>query len=203
MRLTPQREAARKSVHLLFAAVPLSLAEGVSRVPVVATLSAMLACAITLEVARTRSSAVARAFTRTVGPLLRDRERAAQHVRWSGATWLIAVSLAAVSALSRPDAIAVTWAVTVGDASAALVGVALGGRLFPRPPHKSLEGSIACFVATFAGAYGLADLSVTLALAVSAAATLAEWPRSVIDDNLRIATATAALLTIASLFRVT
>jgi dolichol kinase len=199
MALTPQREMARKSVHLLFAAVPLSLAHGVPRAPVIATLGVMLALAISLEIARIRSSAVARAFTLTVGPLLRDRERATHRVRWTGATWLILVTLVAVSALARPNAIAVTWAVTVGDASAALIGVTLGGRLVPRPSHKSFEGSIACFAATFAGAYGLAGLRVTLALAVSAAATLAEWPRSAIDDNLRIASATAAVLAIASL----
>jgi dolichol kinase len=200
MTLVPRREMARKALHLLFAAVPLSLADGVARAAVIAALSAMLTLAIALELARVRSSTVARAFTRTVGPLLRERERATRRMHWTGATWLIVVSLAAVWALPRPDAIAVTWAVTVGDASAALIGVTLGGRLFPRPSHKSFEGSAACFVATFAGAYGLAGLSVTLALAVSAAATLAEWPRSAIDDNVRIGTATAALLTIASLF---
>jgi dolichol kinase len=200
MTLTPLRELARKSAHLLFAAVPLSLAAGAPRAPVIATLSAMLTLAIVLEVARIRSPTVALAFMRTVGPLLRDRERATQGVRWTGATWLIVVSLAVVWALPRPAAIAVSWAVAVGDASAALTGVSVGGRLFRRPSHKSFEGSIACFSATFAGAYGLAGLRVPLALAVSAAATLAEWPRSAVDDNLRIATATAALLTVASLF---
>lgn len=200
MSLSPRREASRKALHLLFAAVPLSLAGGVPRAPVIAVLAALFAFAVALEVARVRSTPVARMFTRAVGPLLRDRERDAHGMRWTGATWLIAASLAAVWLLPRPDAIAVTWAVTVGDATAALIGVTLGGRLAPRLSTKSFEGSTACFVATFAGVYGLAGLSVSLALAVSAAATVAEWWRSTIDDNVRVAAATAAVLVIASRF---
>jgi dolichol kinase len=200
MMLAARRETTRKALHLLFAAVPIALAAGAARTLVIATLSTLLALAIAVEVARARSPAVARAFTRTVGPLLRDREQGAQRMQWTGATWLIAVSLAAVALLPRADAIAVTWAVTVGDASAALIGVTLGGRLLPRRSGKSFEGAAACFLATFAGAYGVAALSVSLALAVAAAATLAEWPRSAIDDNVRVAAATAAVLIIASLF---
>jgi len=190
-------EIVRKALHLVFAAVPLALASGVSRAPMLAVLSAMLVLAVALELARARAPAVAHAFTRTVGSLLRDRERDVHRMRWTGATWLIIVSTAAVWLLPRPDAIAVTWAVTVGDASAALIGVTLGGLVLPRHASKSVEGSTACFVATFAGAYGLAGLSISLALAVSVAATLAEWPRSPIDDNVRIAAATAAVLIIA------
>jgi dolichol kinase len=200
MTLVPRREMARKALHLLFAAVPISLAVGVARAPIIGALAIMLMIAIALEVARARSPVVAQAFSRTVGPLLRDRERDGHRMQWTGATWLIVVSVAAVWLLPRPDAIAVTWAVTVGDASAALIGVILGGRLLPRPSHKSFEGSTACFAATFAGAYGLAGLSVPLALVVGAAATAAEWPRSTIDDNARIGAATAAVLIIASLF---
>jgi dolichol kinase len=198
MVLTRRRELSRKALHLLFAAVPLSLAGGVARAPMIAVLAVLLALAVALEVSRVRSPAVARAFTRTVGPLLRERERDTQRMYWTGATWLIGVSLAAVALLPRADAIAVTWAVTVGDASAALVGTALGGRLVPRRSGKSFEGSTACFLTTFAGAYGLAGLGVSLALAVSVAATLAEWPRSAIDDNVRVGAATAAVLIIAS-----
>ena len=194
------REVARKALHLLFAAVPLSLAGGIARGPVIAALAVLLAVAVALEVARARSPAVARVFTRTVGALLREHEGPAQNMRWTGATWLIGVSLVAVGLLPRADAVAVTWAVTVGDASAALVGMTLGGRLVPRRSDKSVEGSMACFVATLAGAYGLAGLSLSLALLVSAAATLAEWPRSVIDDNVRVGAATAAVLVLASMF---
>jgi dolichol kinase len=102
--------------------------------------------------------------------------------------------------LPVPGAIAVTWAAAVGDASAALVGIPLGGRLIPNGGHgKSVEGSAACFLVTLFGAYQLAGLSVRLALILAAAATVAEWPRSVIDDNVRVGAATTAVLIIAGM----
>ncbi len=190
------RELTRKALHLIFAAVPLSLTAGVPRLVVLALLSGMLAVAVAIEITRARVAAVAVVFTRTVGPLLRQEE----NDRWTGATWLILVCLAAVWVLPVPGAIAVTWAAAVGDASAALVGIPLGGRLIPTSRHgKSVEGSAACFLVTFFGAYQLAGLSVRLALILAAAATVAEWPRSVVDDNVRVGAATTAVFLIAKM----
>ncbi|HZS61829.1 MAG TPA: hypothetical protein VFA43_21340 [Gemmatimonadaceae bacterium] len=193
------RELARKALHLVFAAVPLSLTAGVPRLVVLALLSGMLAVAVAIEITRARIAAVGAAFTRTVGPLLRREE----NDRWTGATWLILVCLAAVWVLPVPGAIAVTWAAAAGDASAALVGMPLGGRLIPTSNFgksgKSVEGSAACFLVTFFGAYQLAGLSLRLALILAAAATVAEWPRSVIDDNVRVGAATTALFLIAQM----
>ncbi len=200
------RELARKLLHLAFAAVPIALASGFPAARAAQALAAMLVLAIALEIARRRAAVVDTLFTRSVGPLLRESER---RDHWTGATWLLAALGAAVWLLPVQDAIAVTWAASVGDASAALIGIVLGGRLLPRPASgplargpslsgKSFEGSAACFVATFAGAYGLAALSAPLALAVAAAGTAAEWPRSAIDDNVRVVAATAAVLILAS-----
>jgi dolichol kinase len=194
-----RREVVRKALHLLFVVIPLSLVAGVPRMVVVTALAVLLGVAVVIEVARARSARVAAVFGRTVGVLLRGHERGDHGMRMTGATALVAASLAAVWLLPVRDAIAVTWAVVVGDASAALVGMAIGGRLVPRYSSKSVEGGAACFLATFGGAYGLAGLSVTLALAVAAAATVAEWQRSRIDDNLRIAAATAAVLIVTSM----
>jgi dolichol kinase len=200
--MTFARELTRKALHVVFAGVPVALAAGAPSDIVLAILGGMLAVAVVLEVARRRSAAVATTFTRMVGPLLREEESD----RWTGATWLILVCLAAVWMLPRADAIAVTWAAAVGDASAALVGIPLGGRLV-RLGHgnygnygnhgkhgKSIEGSAACFLVTLAGAYGLAGLSARVALLVAAAATAAEWPRSAVDDNVRVGAATTAVL---------
>jgi dolichol kinase len=192
--MTFAREVTRKALHLVFAAVPVALAAGAPRDTVLAILGGMLAVAVVLEVARRRSAAVATTFTRMVGPLLREEESD----RWTGATWLILVCLAAVWLLPRADAIAVTWAAAVGDASAALVGIPVGGRLVRLGPNagrgKSIEGSAACFLVTLAGAYALAGLSARVALLVAAAATAAEWPQSPVDDNVRVGAATTAVL---------
>jgi dolichol kinase len=194
--MTFGRELARKALHLVFAAVPIALAAGVSQPALAWTLGALFLIALTVELSRARVPAVADRFTRVFGSLLRPRERG----RWTGATWLIAVCLGALWALPRPDAIAVTWAAAVGDASAALVGIPLGGRLIPNTGRgKSIEGSAACFLVTFAGAYGLAGLGLRLALLVAAAATAAEWPNWGVDDNVRVGAATTALLVIATM----
>jgi dolichol kinase len=194
--MTFTRELTRKALHLTFAAVPLSLTAGVPRAVVLALLGGMLAVAVGVEIARRRSARFAATFARAFGPLLREEEAR----RWTGATWLILVCLAAVWVLPVPGAIAVTWAAAVGDASAALVGIPLGGRLIPNGGRgKSVEGSAACFLVTLVGAYPLAGLSLRLSLVVAAAATAAEWPRSPVDDNVRVGAATAAVLIIAGI----
>jgi dolichol kinase len=192
------REVSRKALHLSFASVPLALAAGARRGPVIAVLGGMFGVAVGLELARVYSPAVGRLFARTVGPLLRAHEQSGHHVSWTGATWLIGVCLAAVWLLPRDQAIAVTWAVTVGDACAALFGVWLGGRTVARGASgKSFEGAAACAVVTAVGAYALAGMSLGLALAVGAAASVTEWQRSNIDDNLRIGAATAVVVMVA------
>ncbi len=195
--MTFGRELTRKALHLSFGVVPVALAAGIPTSWLLAVLGAMLVLAVAIEVTRARFSGVAGAFARAVGPLLREQE----DKKWTGATWLIAVCAGAVWVLPRPDAIAVTWAAAVGDASAALVGIPLGGRLIPNSGRgKSVEGSAACFLVTFIGAYGLAGLDARVALLVAAAATAAEWPRSTVDDNVRVGAATTAVLILASNF---
>jgi dolichol kinase len=194
--MTFARELTRKALHLMFAAVPIALTAGVQPSYVLAILMVMLLVAVALEMTRGRVAAVGTMFTRAVGPLLREKENG----QWTGATWLILVCLVAVWVLPMRGAIAVTWAAAVGDASAALVGIPLGGRLIPNVGRgKSVEGSAACFLVTFVGAYELAGLSLRLALVLAAAATAAEWPRSAIDDNVRVGAAATAVLIIAGI----
>ena len=175
------REAARKSIHIQSALVPVAYALGVPRLVVVSLLGVMLAVAVVVEVARVQSPRVRGHFTRTFDPVLRAHE----HVRVSGATWLIVAFLAAAVLLPKPVAIAAMWAVSVGDAAAALVGRWLG-RIQVFGSLKTLEGSTACAVATFIGARWLAELSWGACVAAAIAAAIAEWPGEPLDDNVRI-----------------
>jgi arabinofuranan 3-O-arabinosyltransferase len=104
--------------------------------------------------------------------------------------------LAAVLALPRDVAVAAMWGVSVGDAAAAVVGHTLG-RVRLAHASKSLEGSVACFVATLAGSVLVARLTPAEAVLASAAATLAEWPRRPLDDNIRIVAAVGGALLLA------
>lgn len=176
-----RRELARKAIHLSSTAVPIALAVGVAHRVAVLVLAGLALIAVTVEVARATSSAIALRFDALFRPLLRLHE--SRHI--TGATWLLASMFAAVLLLPRDIAIAATWAAAVGDAAAALVGIRFGRRRSPRD-GKSLEGSIACLLATLLGALLLARLGIVSALLVSVAASAAErlsWPR---DDNVRI-----------------
>lgn len=187
--LTLPRELARKAIHLTSAAVPAAYAAGLPRHYLTYLLATGAALAVMIEGARLRVPRVRRLFDRAVGPLLRRHE----HVRISGATWLVVALLIAALVLPRDLAIATMWAAAVGDPVAAIVGRSVG-RLRPRPEAKSLEGALACLAMTAAGAWLLAGLPIAWALGAGAAAALAEWPREPFDDNLRITVAVGGFL---------
>lgn len=187
-----RRELARKAIHLSSTAVPIALAVGVERRVALLVLGGLAVIAIAVEVARAMSSAIALRFDKIFRPLLRLHE--ARHI--TGATWLLASMFAAVLLLPRDIAIAATWAAAVGDAVAALVGIRFGRRRSPRD-GKSMEGSVACLLATLFGALLLARLGIASALLASVAASAAErlpWPR---DDNIRIIAAVGVTAMIA------
>lgn len=176
-----RRELARKAIHLSSTAVPIALALGIERHVALIVLGGLALIAVAVEVVRATSSAIAVRFDTIFRPLLRPHE--SRHI--TGATWLLGSMFAAVLLLPREVAIAATWAAAVGDAAAALIGIRFGRRRSPRD-GKSLEGSVACLVATLLGALLLARLGIASALLASVAAAIAErlsWPR---DDNIRI-----------------
>lgn len=180
--LSLRREVARKGLHLLSAAVPISYAAGLSRLVVIAALGVALIVAIAVEIARLRSERARMVFQSRLGVLLREHERYSS----SGATWLIIALLIAAAAFPRDIAIAAMGAVALGDAAAAVVGRALAGS---SAGGKSFGGSAACFAASALSARGIAGFRWPEALIVGVLAALAERPRWPMDDNLRIALA--------------
>lgn len=184
--LTARHEFARKALHLLWAAVPLVYAGGVQRGLLIVLLGASVLIALVVEFGRMRVPIIGNAFMRVTRPLLRAHE----HHQWSGATWLLISFLLLVLIFPPSIAIAGMWAVSVGDASAALIGRAVGRRRFPGS-SKTLIGSTACAVTTFAGLLLVADLSTVESVIGGLIAAGAEWPIGLGDDNIRIGIAVA------------
>ena len=181
------RELARKGIHLCSVAVPVVLAAGVAQHLVAAGLAVLLVIAIGAELARNEWPRARAAFDALFGSLLRTRERAAT----TGATWLIAAMFAATVVLPRDAAIVATWAVSVGDAAAALIGMPFGRHRIGAT-GKSIEGSAACAIATMLGAHLVARLPIGISIVLGIVAAIAEhlpWPP---EDNARIVTLVGA-----------
>ena len=178
--LSLRHELKRKALHLLFAAVPIGYAAGLSRTVVIWLLSAALAVAVVVEIARARSTWGRHVFDSRLGSLLREHERSAL----SGATWLIIALLVAAVAFPRDVAVATMCAVSFGDATAAIVGRTLS-RSRSRQ-GKSFVGSVGCFVATAIAARTIAGVASHEALIAGVLASLGERPQRPLDDNLRI-----------------
>lgn len=191
MALSLRRELARKALHLTSVVVPVAYAAGLPRRTLIGALALLALIALVVELVRARHAALQAHFHGVLGPLLREHELA----RWSGATWLVLALLGLVLWTPRDVAIAGMWAVSVGDAAAALAGRAFAA-LRPRPARersgrKTGVGSAACFLVTLGGALTLAHLAPGEGLVAAASATAAEWPAHRVDDNVRIALAVA------------
>lgn len=182
------RELPRKTLHLTTASIPVALWLGVDQRLVAMLLVALFGVACAVEFARRRSTAFSTRFEATVGVMLRPHE-VTNGI--TGATWLLAAF--ALTCLAAPTnvAIAATWAGAVGDGSAAVVGSAW--RRWRGGSGKTLIGSLACAVATAAGALWLAGVAPLYAGVLGLTAAAAERPQIALDDNVRVTAAVAVM----------
>lgn len=175
-------ELARKTLHLSTAALPIGIGLGLlsmSRARML--LGAAVLAALAVEGARRAAPAVQRRFVTLVGGMLRAHER----TTLTGATWLALAMLGAALLLPAPAAVVAMWAAAMGDGLASITG-----RLAARDGgRKTWTGSAACLVVSAAGAWWLISASVASAIAIGTAAAIAERPRAIVDDNLRVAAA--------------
>lgn len=185
--LSLRAELARKGIHLASAIVPLAWAFGWWEAATVrGLLSAALAVALAVEGLRRRVPAISRIFLRTVGPLLRG----AEHRGLSGATTLALAMTFVAILVPAPAAIIALWAAAVGDASAAIVGRSLQAAR-GTSGGKTVIGSLTLAATTAAGALWLGGALPWMAILLGLVAAAAERSHGPLDDNLRVATATA------------
>lgn len=189
-------ETLRKSIHLSSMVIPLSYRYllGFNRRLGFALLLGALVISLVIEFHRFWQRSFRKTFHRVFGMILRKHEMR----DFTGATYLLFSSMLCVAFMNPYIASAAIAFLSLGDTFAALVGINLGRRKFISG-NKSLEGSIACFVACFI--FGLLWLqNPLLALGGALAATLAELSRIPLDDNILVPLGSGLVMTLMTVF---
>ncbi len=115
-----------------------------------------------------------------LSPLIRRREMAGD---FTGATYILLSACVTIALYAKPIAVAALVFIVVGDVFAALVGRSIGRHRFGR---KSIEGSLACLLATAAATVFLPDLPWSVRLFGAAVATAVEALPLGVDDNVSV-----------------
>jgi dolichol kinase len=155
---------------------------------------------IAFEIARFKSDRFAKIFHVIFGFALRKHESK----RITGATYVL-VSFALCILLFPP--LIAFWAMaflSIGDTFAAIIGISFGKIKFPRS-SRTLEGSLACLITTFAFAKltipASADRNYLLIIILgSITATIAEVLNIRFDDNITIPIFSGIVMTLAYFF---
>ena len=174
-----RREAPRKAIHLTSIAIPL----GILHLPLETarrTLAILAVALLVADVAKIHQPRLRSLFIAFFGPLIRRHE----HTGITSSTYMIVSALLATYLFSPPEAAGALVFLILGDTMAAIVGMAWG-----RTPlfGKTLEGSLAGFVAGAVGAAALVPALPLHAVALGAlTASLVEVLPIPVDDNFRI-----------------
>jgi len=174
-------EFQRKAIHLSFLALPLAYLYGWPKPVIRDLLLGMVVVAFGIELLRLNEPRVRMFFRQFFGNLIRRHEKRAL----LGSTYMLIAALISVELFSKPVCVAALGCLILGDAAASLVGKTWG-RTHPFGSKKSLEGSLACLVVSFAFVFGVVHLPWPIALAGAAAGTLFELLPLPLDDNFAI-----------------
>ncbi len=193
VKTPPANEVGRKLLHFAALALPaLMLVTGKDSLWVLVPLAAV---GVGCDVLRGRSTRFAEIIHRTLGPLMRESEfpSVPGQVIINGGTW-VCCAMAGLALLCPIHIAAAAMAIHMAsDATAAVVGHALGRHRWPGTP-RTVEGSLT-YLAT-----GLLVMAVwpavpfwqgTIGVVV---ATAAEIPERPLNDNLRVPAAAALAL---------
>lgn len=183
-------EFRRKALHLLGVVVPIGyycVPEQLGR----NILLALTIAAVVVDVVRLNEPRIRTFFYYFFGKLVRDHER---H-NLLGSTYVLLAALLCAYAFDRAIAIVSMAFLSVGDGLAAIVGRSFGRiRVF----GKTLEGSMACFVACVLVSllYPGDPFTWRMILGGALVATLFELLPIPLDDNLRISLSAGFAMTL-------
>lgn len=145
-----------------------------------------------IDISRLRDWAFWRNFASKVfGKVIRKHEKDGD---FTGATYILLTSAAAIALFAKPIAIAALSFIIVGDSFAAVIGRRFG-RI--KIGNKSLEGSLGCFLGTTLVAVFSPGIPLVIGLLGAVVATLVEaWPMGV-DDNVSVPLISGLVMTTA------
>ncbi len=186
-----RRELARKSVHCVGLAIPLTYAL-FGKVEALIICITLLATSILFEWIRVREYPLF-PFKRVEAYIARPRERAAigAHV------YLCASAIAAIVLFPGIIAISALTSMILGDAAAAIIGVSMGRHESPLCEEKSLEGALAGALVAGGTVYML--MGPLYAGGTFILFTLLDLVELGVDDNLVLPVAIALQLWVFSL----
>lgn len=153
----------------------------------------LTAIALIIDVLRLEHKTSKRIFFKLVGILLRKHEID----NFTGATYMMISALICIGFFPNEIAVVSLSFLAIGDTLAALIGIPFGKRKILNT-SKSLEGSLACFTGCFI--FGLLFLNPTVAFAGAIAATIAEFSRIPVDDNVKIPIVSGLVMSFVNMF---
>ncbi len=190
-----KKELIRKSIHISSLILPLSYRYLFHnhRKNTFVILVPLTVIALVIEIIRLEHRTFKRIFYNIFGIMLRKHEI---H-DFTGATYLMISTILCIAIFPKDIAFLSLCFLAIGDTLAATVGISFGKRkLFGT--RKSLEGSLACFISTFI--FALFFIDPVIAFFGAIAATLSEFSRLPVDDNIKIPIASGMVMSLVNIF---
>ena len=190
-----KKEIYRKSIHLSSLIVPFSYRYlfNYHRKNTFFVLGSITVVALLIEITRLEHRTVKRIFYNIFGIMLRKHEI---H-DFTGATYLLVSALICIAVFPRDIAFLALSFLAIGDTMAAVVGISFGKRKLFKT-KKSLEGSLACFISTLI--FAMIFIHPVIAFWGAFAATVAEFSRLSVDDNIKIPIASGLMMSLVNIF---
>jgi len=182
------RELGRKAIHLGALVMPMGLWFIPSEYARPALFAAFLISA-SIDITRWTDTRFSRWLKNLLHLVLRPHE----DDRFSGGTHILAAGALCAILFAKPIAVAALICIILGDTAAAFVGMSIGRiKIFW---NKTLEGSLAFFVASLLGILWIPGLSLQAKVIGAATAAFVEALPIRIDDNITVPLAAGAVMT--------
>ena len=190
-----KKEIYRKSIHISSILLPLTYRYifHSNRKFIFIFLIPITSLALIIEIMRLEHKTFKRIFYNFFGIMLRKHEI---H-DFTGATYLLISTIFCIAVFPKDIAFVALSFLAIGDTLAAIIGIRFGKRkLFGT--SKSIEGSLACFVGTFV--FAVFFIHPAIALLGAFAATLSEFSRVPLDDNIKIPVSSGVVMSFVNIF---